>query len=279
MKTSHQGQTALITGASSGIGLELARVFAEEGFNLILVSRQRDTLEQLGRELNQSHHVQVIAIEKDLFQPAAAEELYAELKNRGQRVDVLVNNAGQGESGKVYEIDLHRQLDIIQLNVSSLVALTHLFLQDMVERNEGKILNLGSVASMMPHPRMAVYAATKAFVLSFSEALRHELKDTNITVTTLMPGPTETDFFNKAHLQDTNVGQMKKADPATVAEAGYKALMDGDDKIIQGLMNKLQVTTSNVMPEEWVTALAGMYTKPRGDEEQQPGHSGSSRQR
>lgn len=270
-KSKHTGQTALITGASSGIGHEFARVFAEEGFDLILVSRQQDVLEHVAREVAGQYGVKATPIACDLFDPQAAQQLYQEVQQRGLKVDVLVNNAGQGQWGALTETDLNRQLDIIQLNISSLVSLTYLFLQDMQARGEGRILNVSSIAGRIPHPRMAVYAATKAFVFSFSEGLRRELKDTGITVTTLLPGVTESDFFSKADMEHTVAGRMSKADPHSVAEAGYEALMDEDDKVVAGVMNKLQVATMNILPERWVAAMGGLFTAPKDGDGQQSG--------
>jgi short-subunit dehydrogenase len=161
------------------------------------------------------------------------------------------------------EQDIRRLLEIIQLNVSSLTVLTHLFLKDMVARNEGKILNLGSIASQLPGPWQAVYHATKAYVLSFTEALVSELKDSAVTLTTLQPGATDTDFFNKAEMQESKVLDMGLSDPAKVAQAGYEALMSGDDKIISGFRNKAMVGMSNLVPESTVADRMNKMQEPR----------------
>jgi short-subunit dehydrogenase len=242
---------ALITGATSGIGHELAKVFAENGHNLIIVARDHEELESKRRELTAQYGTDVIPIARDLFLPEAAFELYDEVLNHGVIVDILVNDAGQGQYGKFLENDLSRQLDIIQLNISSLTALTYLFLKDMVERNEGRVLQLASIASELPGPLQAVYHATKAYVLSFTEALINELKGTNVTMTALQPGVTDTDFFRKADMLNSKAVQdkSKMADPADVARDGYKALMKGDDKYVSGFKNKVQLAMSNVMPE------------------------------
>jgi len=245
-----ENQYALITGATSGIGYELSRLFARDGYNLILVSRTANDLERIAHELSSQNNVQVIPLAKDLFEPGAAAELYREVTARGVTVNILVNDAGQGVYGNFIETDLQRQLQIIQLNIASVTALTYFFLKDMVARNEGKILQLASIVSEVPAPLQAVYGGTKAYVLSFTQALINEVKGTNVTITALQPGVTDTDFFNKAGAQDSKLAQEKNkmSDPADVAHDGYEALMKGNSKIVSGLKNKLQSVMSNVMP-------------------------------
>lgn len=245
-----QSGYVLITGASSGIGLELAKLFAQDGYSLVLVARTQSDLEQTASELSGRYGIEAIPIAKDLFDPQAPFELYDELKSRGLQIGILVNDAGQGQYGLFAQGDIRRYLDIIQLNVSSLTALTYLFLQDMMQCNEGKILQLASIASETPGPWQAVYHGTKAYVLSFSEAVNNELKDTNISMTALLPGATETDFFNKADMQDAKIVQKTQlSDPAKVARDGYDALMSGDDKVVSGLKNKAQVVMAKMMPD------------------------------
>lgn len=259
-----QQRYALITGASSGIGYELARLFAADGYPLIIVSRDRQALEQKAGALSSEFGVEVVPIAKDLFQPSAASELYEEVKNRGYTVDVLVNDAGQGQYGLFVESELERQLDIIQLNVTSLVVLTHKFLKDMVARNEGKILQVASIASEVPGPFQAVYHGTKAFVLTLTEGLVNELKNSAVTMTALQPGVTDTDFFNKADFpQDLKILEKDSmSDPAKVAKDGYEALMKGDDKIVSGFKNKAMTTMSNVMPDTMVAEqMRQMHTR------------------
>ncbi|MBA3649687.1 MAG: SDR family oxidoreductase [Chitinophagales bacterium] len=242
MALKNNNQFALITGATSGFGYELAKLFAQDGYNLVLVARLEDRLQEVADEIINLFGVEVIPLPKDLFDPNAPFEIYDDIKAQGIAISVLVNNAGQGEYGKFSETDLDRELDIIQLNVGALVSLTKLFLKEMVERNEGKILQLGSVVSTMPAPMMAVYGATKAFVLSFSEALINELKGTNVTLTALLPGASDTDFFHKAHAEDTvTYREEKLSKPADVARDGYEALMKGESKIVSGWKNKVQV--------------------------------------
>jgi uncharacterized protein len=254
---------ALITGATAGIGYELAKLFAQDGYNLIIVARTEEDLQQRADEFSKQYSINVVSIAKDLFNPEAAFELYDEVKAKGLLVDVLVNDAGQGQYGLFVESDIRRQLDIIQLNVSSLTVLTHLFLKDMVARNEGKVLQLGSIASELPGPWQAVYHATKAYVLSLTEALIRELKDTNITLTTLQPGATDTDFFNKAEMQESKILDTKLSDPVKVAKDGYEALMKGDDKIVSGFKNKAMVASSNIMPDTAVAAQMDKMQQPR----------------
>lgn len=244
---------ALITGATSGIGYELAKLFAQNNYNLIIVARNEADLTQIASELTMQYRISVVPIAKDLFGKDAAFELYNQVKETGLQVDVLVNDAGQGQFGLFVETDIARDLEIIQLNISSLTVLTKLFLKDMVSRNSGKILQLASIAGKVPGPYQAVYHATKAYVLSLSEALHNELKDTNITVTALLPGATDTDFFAKADGEDATIVQEGSlSDPAKVAEDGYQALMNGETKVISGLKNKAQMAMSAVMPDSMV---------------------------
>lgn len=253
---------ALITGATSGIGYELAKLFAHDGYNLIIVARTEADLQQRASEFSQQYGVQVVPIARDLFDPQAAFALYDEVKAKGLTVDVLVNDAGQGQYGLFVESDIHRLLDIIHLNISSLTVLTHSFLKDMVARNEGKILQLASIASQLPGPWQAVYHATKAYVLSFTEALASELKESAVTITALQPGATDTDFFNKADMQESKILDTKLSDPVQVAKDGYEALMS-DDKVVSGMKNKVMVGMSNVMPERMVAEQMNKMQQPR----------------
>ncbi len=262
MAETSNNRYALITGATEGIGYELAKLFAQDGYNLIIVARTEEALQQRKTEFSQ-HGIDVITIAKDLFQPNAAFDLYDEVKSKNLTVDVLVNDAGQGQYGLFAEQDIHRLLDIIQLNINSLTVLTHLFLKDMTARNEGKILQLASIASQLPGPWQAVYHATKAYVLSLTEALVQELKDSAVTITALQPGATDTDFFNKAEMQGSKITDSKMSDPAKVAKDGYEALMSGDDKVISGLKNKVMVGMSNVMPESTVAAQMDKMQEPK----------------
>lgn len=242
---------ALVTGASSGIGYELAKLLAEDNYNLVAVGRDSNSLQALASELEQDYGIRVISIVKDLFERQSPFELYDEVKAQGIEIDVLINDAGQGAYGEFVDTDINRELDIIQLNIGAYVILAKCFLKDMVRRGRGKILNVGSIAGEAPGPFHSVYHGTKAFVNSWSEAIRNEVKDKGVTVTVLLPGATETDFFNKADMENSKIVQEGKLSNAkTVAKDGYEALMAGDDKIVSGLKNKAQVLMANMMPDE-----------------------------
>ncbi|WP_247236490.1 SDR family oxidoreductase [Telluribacter sp. SYSU D00476] len=259
-------KTALITGASSGIGRELAKLFAKDGYNLVLVSRGEDTLQQLADELKQKHSIhKAIVIKKDLAKENAAQELYNEVKQQGITVDVLVNDAGVGVHGMfATETDWEKESAMIHLNTLSLTHLTKLYLKEMVARNEGKILNLASIVSIMPSPLMAVYAGTKAYVYNFTQSLVNELKDTNVTITALLPNATDTDFFRKAGAENARVTEMLD-DAVMVAEEGYKALMKGETKVIPGgLMNKSYEVIAHLAPEEALAAMMRKNMEPKG---------------
>jgi short-subunit dehydrogenase len=250
---------ALVTGGTSGIGYELVKLLAKDGYNLVVVARTERDLIQLSNEVKQQYGVEVITIAKDLFNIENAFELHNEVKTKNIEVEILINDAGQGQYGEFTDTDIRRELDIINLNISSLVVLTKLFLQDMVARGSGKIMNLSSIASKTPGPWQSVYHGTKAFVQSFTEAIRSEVKDSGVTVTALLPGATATDFFNKADMQESKIVKEGKLDDAAkVASDGYKALMSGDDMVVSGIKNKIQVAMGNVTPD---SALADKMKK------------------
>lgn len=260
-------KTALITGGTSGIGKELAKLFALDKYNLIIVARNRQELDNTANEL-QTYGVQVQTIAKDLSKMDEAQALCDEVN---VQVDVLVNDAGQGVYGLFTDNELERELGIIHLNICATVILTKHFVKQMVARGEGKILNLGSVAGKLPGPWQAVYHATKAFVLSFTTAVREEIKDSGVTLTALMPGATDTDFFNKAGMNDSKVVQDKEALalPADVAKDGYNALMRGEDRVISGFKNKVQVNLANLMPDSSVAHTMYEQQQPVKQEQQQ----------
>jgi len=232
-------KTALITGASGGIGYELALLFARDGFDCILVARNEDKLRELAARLEREHRVKTMVIGKDLSKLTAVEEIYEEVTAAGLAVDVLVNNAGFPVFGPFVETDPKIELELLQVNVVALTALTKLFLKGMVERRAGRILNLASTAAFLPGPLMAVYYASKAYVLSFSQALDNELHGTGVTVTALCPGPTRTGFQKRGVMEDSRLVQGSIADAASVALAGYRALMAGKTVVIPGFSNKL----------------------------------------
>lgn len=254
---------ALITGATSGIGLELAKLMAKDGYNLIHVARDQQELLKVSGELQKEYGVKVINFAQDLFVPGAAKELYDNIKNEGLTVDILVNNAGMGAYGLFIENDLERELDIIQLNICALVSLTKFVLRDMVSRGEGKILNVSSIAGKAPGPWQAVYHGTKAFVHSFNEAVNNEIKDTGVTLTSLLPGATDTDFFNKANMEQAKIVQEDDlADPAKVAKDGYEAMLAGKDMVVSGLKNKMQVALGNMVTDAKQTEMMGKQQEP-----------------
>ncbi|RYF20404.1 MAG: SDR family oxidoreductase [Flavobacteriales bacterium] len=257
------GNTVLITGGTSGIGLELAKLFAADQYQLVLVARHQDKLTQTANMLQQEYNVKVTTIAKDLFNPESGFELYREVKEKGIEVNVVVNDAGQGLYGQFIETDIRRQLDIIQLNISSLVVITHQFLQDMMAKGSGKILNLSSIAGKIPGPWQAVYHGTKAFVQSFTEAIRSEVKDAGVTVTALLPGATDTDFFNKADMTQSKIVQENDLDDAAkVAKDGYDALNNGDDMVVSGLKNKMQIAMNAVTSDETAADRMGKMQEP-----------------
>ena len=238
--------TALITGASTGIGRELARIHAEKGGDLIIVARNEEKLQALKAELEKNHGIQVKVMAKDLSDPNTPQEIYEEVQREGIQVDFLINNAGFGGHGKFHEREWQQDLDMIQVNVVALSALTRLFLPSFVERNSGKILNTSSTASFMPGPLQAVYYATKAYVTFFSNAIHEELHDTHITVTNLMPGATETEFAKTSGMDKT--GLFDKAFSAReVAEAGYNGMLEGKLDVVAGL-TMAQKVMMNVIP-------------------------------
>lgn len=250
---------ALVTGATSGFGYEFCKLFAADGYNLVMVARNEEQLQEISGEIITQYGVDVLPLSADLFQPETARGIYEILKEQAIAVDVLVNDAGQGEHGLFTETDLQRELDIIQLNITSVVSLTKYFLRDMVARNEGKVLQIASVLGIYPTPLMAVYAASKAFVLAFTESLINELKDTNVTITALLPGASDTDFFHGAGAEESYTYQKTTlSDPEQVAKDGYDALMKGERKIVFGFKNKMQASMTNVMPDR---ALADMMEK------------------
>jgi len=240
---------AVITGASSGIGYELARIFGEEGYDL-LVAAEDGELTQAQEQLKATGAT-VEAHRVDLAREEGVIELYSHIANAGRPVEVLALNAGIGAGGAfATETELSDELRLIDLNVRSTVHLCKLVLRDMVERDAGKILFTSSIASTMPGPFQAAYNASKSFVQSFALAIRNELKDTGVTITSLMPGPTETEFFERAGLEDTAIGSEEKDDPAEVARQGFDALMAGKEKVVAGsFKNKLQALAGTVIPD------------------------------
>jgi short-subunit dehydrogenase len=242
---------ALVTGASSGIGRELAKEFARNGFDLVITAEDA-ALEAVAAELGGgADPVQVQAVRTDLRTSAGVERLYAAVTATGRPLTAAALNAGVGQGGAFVDNDLADEFAIIDLNITSTVHLAKLVLRDMVARNDGKMLITSSIASTMPGAFQAVYNASKSFLQSFAEAVQSELRDTGVTVTSLMPGPTETEFFRRAELEDTKMGQASKDDPAQVAAQGFEAMMAGADKVVAGsLTTKAQEAVNKVLPDK-----------------------------
>lgn len=250
----HMKKTVLLTGASSGIGRALAHEFAADDYDIIGVARNREQLDELSSEIKEKYGVEVITISKDLANDGAAREVYEEVKKTGRTINILVNDAGIGQRGKFVDIPFEKYSELIHLNVLSLTHLTTLYLKEMVARDEGKILQLGSVAGFLPGPLLAVYHATKAYVVSLSESIATELDDMNskVTITCLCPGFTDTNFFSRGDMEDTNVVHHKDKimkSPEEVAKGGYKALMDEERIYIPGAENKVMAFTRRAIPK------------------------------
>jgi len=249
-------KTALITGASSGIGLELAKIHASKGGHLVLVARSKDKLENLKNELEQQYGSQVTIIAKDLSKPEAPKEVYDQLKQDSIRIDYLFNNAGFGDYGFFHETDWDKEAQMIDLNVRTLTHFTKLFTKDMVNQKFGKIMNVASTASFQPGPLMSVYYATKHYVLAFSEGIANELKGTGVTVTALCPGPTASGFQDAAAMNDSKlVKGVKMPSSKEVAGYGYRSLEKGKVVAIHGFMNKMMAESSRFMPRSIVRSV------------------------
>jgi len=231
-------KTALITGASSGIGVELARIHARRGGDLVLVARRQDRLESLKAELESAHGVKVHVIVQDLTRADAAAQIHRELIARGVPIDYLINNAGFGNGGFFHQQDWARNEAMIQVNVTALAALTREFVPELIARGGGRILNVASMAAFLPGPLQAIYYATKAFVVSFSEAIGNELAGTGVTVTALCPGPVKTGFIEKANLHEAK-GFARTVSARGVAKVGYNAMLKGKPLVVPGVVNKL----------------------------------------
>ncbi|OXS79947.1 SDR family NAD(P)-dependent oxidoreductase [Domibacillus enclensis] len=250
-------KTVLITGASSGLGSEFAKIFAEAEYNLVVVARSKDKLEMLQDQFPDS---EIKLIVKDLSKPGSASEVAEEIDQAGIQIDVLINNAGFGLLGSFSTLSLQEQLEMMQLNMVTLAELTHLFLPGMIERNSGRILNVASTAAFQPGPMMAVYFATKAFVLSLSEALAEELAETNITVTALCPGPTKTNFGAVSSMDETKMfSQAMSAEQ--VAKQGVDGLLKGKRVVITGGKNKAGAVAAKLLPRSTVAKVVKSATK------------------
>jgi short-subunit dehydrogenase len=254
-------ETVLITGASSGIGLELAKCFAADGCELILTARNTEALETLAKELRQAHKIQVRVLTADLSLPEAPKRIFAELSAQKINVDVLVNNAGFGAHGAFAGLSLPRQLEMLQVNITALTELTGLFLLGMIERRRGGILNVASVAGFVPGPNMAVYYATKAFVLSFTEALAEELAGSGLLVSALCPGPTTTNFGNVARGQKVRPVKTPKMSAVAVAEYGHRAFRKGKVVAVPGIANFLMIVLIRIFPRWLARKVTKFYNR------------------
>lgn len=252
-------QTALITGASGGIGYELAKIMAEKGHNLIISARSENKLVELKEELLKINNINVSIFPKDLSNPGSASELFKEIKSQNLEIDILVNNAGFGDYGYFYESNLSKQMEMIHLNVNSLTELTWLALNEMVKKQSGRILNVASTAAFQPGPLMSVYFATKAFVLHFSEAIANELKNKNISVTALCPGPTKTNFDKAASVGDSPMFNGKLPSANQVALFGYNKMMKGKTVAIHGFKYKFLVFAGRLAPRKMVTSMTRKF--------------------
>ena len=257
-------KTALITGGSGGIGLELARQFAAHGHDVVLVARNRDALEAVAGKLEGKYAIRATAIPADLADPDAPSRIFDMVRAEGIQIEFLVNNAGFGLGGEFAETDINTELDMIQVNVSAVVHLTKLFMQPMILRRSGRIMNVASTAAFQPGPLMSIYYATKAFVLSFSEAIDEELRNTGVTVTCLCPGATATGFHETAGVTNsrllTKFGVQKAED---IGRAGYESMMRGERVAVVGLRNKIMIQAERLGPRKLITRISRLAQENR----------------
>lgn len=245
------GGTVLITGASSGLGFELSKIFAREGYDLVLVARREDKLNSLKEEIESVYNKKAYVFPADLSKSNAPDDILAYTNENNLSIDILVNNAGFGDFGEFSKLDANKQTNMINVNVTALTRLCRLFLPQMTERKSGKILNVASIAAFQAGPLMAVYYATKAFVVSLSDALSFELKNSGVTVTALCPGPTKTGFEDGAQLEKSGLFKnLKVATARDVSEYAYKALMKNKTIAVHGLLNKLVVIGAKFAPRK-----------------------------
>jgi short-subunit dehydrogenase len=257
-------QTALVTGGSGGIGLEIAKVLARKGYDLLLVARTRDALEAAAGQLEGKFDIKAHAFAADLRRREAPEQIFDFLQNEDIAIEILVNNAGFGLGGEFSETELTRELEMIQVNIAALTHLTKLFLPQMIKRRSGRVLNVASTAAFQPGPLMAVYYATKAYVLSFSQALAEELRNTGVTVTALCPGPTQSDFADAAQMTNSRLfTTFGVADADDVAQYGVGAMLKGKRVAIPGIRNKMLAQANRLAPRTLSTKLARLAQETR----------------
>lgn len=259
------GTYAVVTGASAGLGKEFARLFAKDGHGVVLVARRKEELDLLAKELEAAHQTKTLVVTADLSDPAAPKHIHAEVSRAALDVEFLVNNAGFGSNGKLWELDTQRELGVVEVNITALLHLTRLFLPEMVKRGRGRVLNIGSTAGFQPGPFMSTYYASKAFVNSFTEALAFELKGTGVTATLSCPGATATEFAGVAGNDKTALfARGGAADAATVAKEAYGAMLAGDSSVIHGFKNKAGVQALRVSPRSAIVAIAARLNRPQG---------------
>jgi short-subunit dehydrogenase len=254
-------ETVLITGASSGIGLELAKCFAADGCRLILVARNTEAMEKLATELRLKNKIEAVVLTADLSLSETPKQIFEKLSAQKISVDVLVNNAGFGLHGAFAGLSLPRQLEMLQVNITALTELTGLFLPEMIRRKRGGILNVGSVAGFQPGPNMAIYYATKAFVLSFTEALAEELSETSLKVSVLCPGPTETNFGKVARGEKARAVQVSKMTAEEVAHRGHRDFRDRKIISVPGLRNKIFIFLNRLVPRWFPRKVVKFYNR------------------
>lgn len=265
MADTEQAGLALVTGASTGIGLSIARELARRGHDLV-VTADEPSIHTAAAELEATHGVDVRAVQVDLTVSAEVDHLWREASGTGRPVEVAVLNAGVGVGGAFAETSLERHLGLVDLNVRSTVHLAKLVVDDMVARGSGRVLVTASIAATAPGPYHATYAASKAFVHSFAEGIRHELQDAGVVVTSLMPGPTDTEFFRRADMLDTAIGQGPKDDPDEVAREGVEALMSGKPHVVAGsVKNRVMAEAATHMPDRLATKAMAGQTKPKDE--------------
>ncbi|MBE0339666.1 SDR family NAD(P)-dependent oxidoreductase [Paenibacillus sp. 23TSA30-6] len=255
------GKTVLITGASGGIGKELADRFAKDGHNMVLVARSEAKLVELAKGYRERYGVHVKVFAKDVTSPGVAEDIAAELKKEGIAVDYLVNNAGFGLYGSFLETELEQEMNMIDVNVKALTIMTKLFLPDMVKRRQGGVMNVASVAAFYPGPLMAVYFATKAYVLSFTEALENELTGTGVTVTALCPGPTATGFIDRSDVGSSKLYQSGVMEVGVVADEAYRDFLRGKTLIIPGAIHRFITSLPRFLPRKMMTGQIRVRTE------------------
>jgi short-subunit dehydrogenase len=263
---------AVVTGASSGIGYELAKQFAEHGYDLLIVG-EHDRINHVAREMSNQYSVQIEPFQANLATYDGVEMLYGRIQSMGRPLDVAVLNAGVGVGGDfARDTQLEDEIQLINLNVISTVHLTKRVVKDMLAQGQGKILFTSSIAATMAGAYEAVYSASKAFVQSFAQGIRNELKDTNIVITSLMPGATETEFFHRAGMEDTRIGSSKKDDPALVAKQGYEALIAGKDHVVAGsFKNKVMAVAAKILPHKVSAQAHRLMSKPGTGKETKTG--------